>query len=423
VLGRLTIYQRIVAVTAVTVLLSFGAMLLVTFRGPPPMAKPLSASDLKQVIERRDVADWAVTRASLPVRGQAFTGYPLPALARDLAGLVDVPPGNVRLFIDSSGIPGPVMELRDPFVLGIRSGDRWQIYRGTPHPPVLRWYAVSMGLMALLFALLMIPAWCLARSIGTPIARLAAAADRDEAGADGTNSVDTRHAPSEVRHLTAAIARMQARIFAHDRDRTALLAAIAHDLRTPMTRLSFRVDKLDEPDRERAQGDIAEMRAMITSFLAFMDARRTAPLIGPVDMASLVETLIDGYAEQGAAVSLQGSERLAVLADAGLLRRCIQNVVDNALRYAGSAKAALHAESKEAVLLVEDEGPGIPDALIAHATEPFWRGEGSRARETGGAGLGLAIVAEGMAAMGGRLAIANRPGGGLRVSLHLPLRG
>lgn len=423
--ARMTIYQRIVAATAATILLSFGAMLLITFRGPPPMAKPLTASGLAQLVRQENLADWTTARSTVPIAGQSFAGYPLPAIADDLARLLHLPPDRIRLFVvEARGLNPPGVtgetELRDSFVLAIRTGTHWQIIRGEPRPPRLRWYGASLGLMTGLFALLMIPAWWLARTIGMPIARLAAAAEQKEP--DPATTKNERHAPPEVRDLTAAIERMRARILAQDRDRTALLAAIAHDLRTPMTRLSFRVDKLAEPDRERAQSDIAEMRTMITSVLAFMEGRRTTPRRTPVDMASLTETLVDGYAEQGAAISIESDERLVVLADAGLLRRCIQNVIDNALRYAGSARVSVHADGPEAALLVDDDGPGIPEAMIIHAAEPFWRGERSRARETGGAGLGLAIVAEGLAAMGGRMIIANRPDGGLRVGLFLPLR-
>lgn len=415
-IAPLTIYQRIVALTAGAILLSLGAMMLVTLRGPPPVARPLGLDDLSAIVAGRAMPDWRVARshAALP-DGGAFNADFSRAIA-DRAGL---PPGSVRLSTQPGPPHGDHM-LRDAFTLAIRDRQGWAILRGEPRPPILRWYAVTFGMMAGVFILLMFPVRRIARTIGDPIARLAEAADSD--AGQPLPQPRLAEAPPEVRALVTAMDALQRRIREQDRDRAALLRAIAHDLRTPMTRLSFRVDRLPEAQRDRAQADIAEMRGMIAAILDFMDGRRE-PRLAMVEAVSLIDALVEGYEEQGADVVLGGADRLVVLADAALLRRAIQNILDNALRYAGSARIMLSAENGNALFVIEDDGPGIPAPLIGRATEPFWRGEASRARTTGGVGLGLAIVREAMTAMDGTLSIANRSEGGLRVVIGLPVMG
>lgn len=417
-IARLTIYQRIVALTAGAILLSLGATMLVTFRGPPPVARPLGLDDLSAMIAGRAVGDWRVERtnaASPPPVGQQSL---LADFSRAIEGRAVLPTGSVRLF----GNPGPLHAdrmLRDGFTLAVRRGQGWLVLRAEPRPAILRWYIATFGMMAGVFVILMFPVRRIARTIGDPIARLAAAADKDGDDALATEA-QVADAPPEVRALVTAMDAMQRRIREQDRDRAALLRAIAHDLRTPMTRLSFRVDTLPEFQRDRAQADIAEMRTMIAAILDFMDGRREAKL-AMVETVSLIESLVEGYEEQGADIQLDGEERLVVLADAALLRRAVQNVIDNALRYAGAARITLRIDGRDALFVVEDVGPGIAPASLPRATEPFWRGEASRARATGGVGLGLAIVRDAMAAMNGTLSILNRPGGGLKVTMALPI--
>ncbi|HEX7856558.1 MAG TPA: ATP-binding protein [Sphingobium sp.] len=438
---RLTIYQRIVALTAAAILLSLGAMMIVTFRGPPPVSRPLDIEDVAGLLSDRPVHGWRIERGSATLPQPRPGEEDNPALAGEVALKAGLPLTAIRLFTPSPppglmapgdmgpGDMGPPPEgmdhppgrmLHDSFTLAIQQGQHWRILHGEAQPAILRWYAVTLCLMLAVFVILMIPVRRMARTIGDPIARLAQAAE--EHGGGPSRLPDSGDAPPEVRALVTAMEGLQQRIRDQERDRAAMLRAIAHDLRTPMTRLSFRVDRLPDNQRERAQADIAEMQGMITAILDFMDGRG-ATRLALVEAASLIEALAEGYEEQGAAVSLASAARLVVLADAALLRRAAQNIIDNALRYGGGARIALGSDGHNALLSVDDDGPGIPPAEIARATEPFWRGEASRARATGGAGLGLAIVAEAAAAMNGTLAIVNRPEGGLRVTLALPLAG
>ncbi|MFT3965423.1 MAG: ATP-binding protein [Sphingobium sp.] len=446
-IARLTIYQRIVALTAAAILLSLGAMMIVTFRGPPPVSRPLGLDDLARLLEGERPPDWRIERHKLTrFPTQSEGQMPHPAMEAQLAERLGVPVSSVRLLLQAppGGPPGegpgpeldpepgrgarpgrgPGMEaVQGPFTLVIRREKAWLVLQGTQSPAILYWYSITFSLMGGVFILLMLPVRRVARTIGDPIARLAAMAEEGSELRPSSGQEDSRDAPPEIRALVSAMEGMQRRIRDQERDRAALLRAIAHDLRTPMTRLSFRVDRLPENQRERAQADIAEMRAMISAILDFMDGH-SASRPTRVDAASLIEALVDSYREQGSPVDLQAEARLVVLADAALLRRAVQNVLDNALRYAGNAHVALRSDGRAAQLVIEDDGPGIAPSVIARATEPFWRGEASRARSTGGVGLGLAIVQEAMAAMHGTLSIANRPGGGgLCVVLGLPLAG
>jgi len=142
-----------------------------------------------------------------------------------------------------------------------------------------------------------------------------------------------------------------------------------------------------------------------------------------VDLSAIVETLADDLADMGQDVAVVRSARAVALGDAGALRRCIGNLVENAVRYGGSARIAIDVKGGRATILVEDDGPGVAEAAIDRLCEPFYRGEASRNRETGGVGLGLSIARTIADSHGGRLSFANRAEGGLRVSLILPLVG
>ncbi|MFC3440649.1 sensor histidine kinase [Sphingobium rhizovicinum] len=163
------------------------------------------------------------------------------------------------------------------------------------------------------------------------------------------------------------------------------------------------------------------MRAMVTTLLDFMrEGTDNAPRVR-IDLSAIVETLADDLADMGQDVAVMQSERAVVLGDAVALRRCAGNLVENAVRYAGSARIGIAVDGRHVMVTVEDDGPGVPDATIDRLCEPFYRGEASRNRETGGVGLGLSIARTIADGHGGSLSFGNRPKGGLRATLTLPL--
>nr|WP_256869342.1 ATP-binding protein [Sphingobium lactosutens] len=416
---------------AATLLLALGAMMLVAFRGPPPHARPMFLPEAAQLL-RNDAGPsasaWSVTRyhsdrAPVPDSGQETDHY----AGAQVAALLGVPAGDIRLLRERPPAsmreaPAPPQLDRDrsalfrAFVVAQRTDAGWTVIQAWQGAN-LRWYAITLSLMAGIFILLLLPAYWVARRITQPIRRLAegAATERPERAEPLPLT-----GPPEVRAVGAAYNHMRARIADYLNERTAMLVAIAHDLRTPMTRLSFRLEQLPDGPRAKAQADVEEMRAMVTTLLDFMREGTDNAARVRIDLSAIVETLADDLADMGQDVVVTQSERAVVQGDTLALRRCIGNLVENAVRYGGAARIAIAVAGGRASVSVEDEGPGVPEAAIERLCEPFYRGEASRNRETGGVGLGLAIARNIADSHGGRLAFTNRTGGGLRASLTLP---
>jgi signal transduction histidine kinase len=188
-----------------------------------------------------------------------------------------------------------------------------------------------------------------------------------------------------------------------------------------MTRLSFRLEQLPDAARAKAQADVEEMRAMVTDLLDYMRGGSAGAERVRIDLSAIVETLADDLADMGQDVTVTRSARAVVRGDAVGLRRCVANLVENAVRYGGSARIAIAVTGGRITVAVEDDGPGVPPDTIDRLCEPFYRGEVSRNRETGGVGLGLAIARSIAESHGGAIGFANRAEGGLCASLALPL--
>jgi len=221
----------------------------------------------------------------------------------------------------------------------------------------------------------------------------------------------------EMREAAGAFNAMQGQIAGFEAERLRTLAAVGHDLRTPITSLRIRAEMLDEDLREPMVRTLDEMTVMADELVAFAKGVGEAEARGPVDLAALLARLCG---ERGAALA-DTDPATTVRGRPVALTRALGNLIDNAIRYGGTARVALASKGGEAVVTVEDDGPGIPDARLAEMFEPFVRGEASRNAETGGAGLGLSIARQIIRAHGGGIALANRPEGGLRATVTLPL--
>ncbi|MDY0241852.1 MAG: ATP-binding protein, partial [Rhodospirillaceae bacterium] len=205
-------------------------------------------------------------------------------------------------------------------------------------------------------------------------------------------------------------------------NRTLMLSAISHDLRTPLTLLRLRAEGVEPPEeRDRMLDTIAEMNAMLEAGLSLArdegenETRRT------VDLAALLTSLADDMADAGLPVTLGPVSTATCSCRPQSLRRALSNLIGNAIAYGGSATASLTIKGRTAAFIIEDNGPGIPEAELSRVTQPFYRLEGSRNRDTGGMGLGLAITQAIVQSHGGELRLENRAGGGLRASILLPL--
>ncbi|MDR7308758.1 ATP-binding protein [Rhodoferax saidenbachensis] len=289
---------------------------------------------------------------------------------------------------------------------------------GPPGPPTLGLLLdIAVRLGALLLA-----AWVGARWLSDPVRRLAGAAR--ELGLNIHRAPLPEAGTLECREATRVFNQMQQHIRAQLEQRDQFVAAVSHDLRTPLTRLALRVESLpDAEDRRRFGKDIAEMDTMIRATLDYLRGAADAEPWVALDLASLVGSLVEDQQDCGhdVAVDMAHATTLApVRAQASALRRCITNLLDNAVRYGGGALVRLTGDAEGVRVSVLDRGPGIPETELAKVLQPFYRVEASRNRNSGGVGLGLATASDIARQHGGGVQLSNRAGGGLRADLLLP---
>ncbi|WP_343525139.1 ATP-binding protein [Sphingomonas sp.] len=285
--------------------------------------------------------------------------------------------------------------------------------------------ALGRVLLALIPAIaLMLVSGALIGRILHPLRMLARAADKlgRGQGSAGAALIVPERGPGEVRHVTRAFNRMQARIGRLIDERTRALAAVGHDLRTPLARLRLRADAIHDADVREAIGtDIDEMEAMVSSLLAFLGGEGDVEQPELTDLAILCANLADDAADHGRDVRYEGPDHFDCRLRRFGMKRALTNLVENALHYGERAVISLSADRRDAVRIrVEDDGPGIPEESLELVLEPFVRLDTARRRDTVGFGLGLSIVARVVAQEGGELTLANRPQGGLCAEICLP---
>lgn len=268
-------------------------------------------------------------------------------------------------------------------------------------------------------ALAVVPfALLLARWLARPYKVFAAAADR--LGRDPHAPMLAVDGPPEIAHAAEAFNEMQRRLSRYVEDRTMLIGAIAHDMRTPLTRLSLR--SKDAPIELRAgfDADIRDMDAMIRAATSFVEDSTRPTERRLLELRSLVASVTDGLIDMGHLVSLAPGDPITMMGNPTAIKAAITNLVGNALKYAGDAEVLVFTDHKKALIEVRDHGQGIPIGDLERVFEPFFRGEASRNRETGGLGLGLASVRSVALAHGGEIVIQNHPEGGAVARLSLP---
>lgn len=266
-----------------------------------------------------------------------------------------------------------------------------------------------------------------ARWLSTPMRRLAqASATLSQGLAEGRDppALDEAHGTKEVRDSAHAFNRMARALKQQFDQRSLHMAAVSHDLRTPLTRLRLRLEQLPDDAARAAGQDIRVMDELIDASLAVMREQSTGAPPLRLDLTALLQSLTDDLVEQGRPVQLDDTlPPVRVLARPASLRRIIDNLVGNALRYGGSARIGLQLAADQVTVRVDDDGPGIPPELLEHVLQPWVRlpVAGPGASPLPGSGLGLAIARDLAEREGGHLTLANRPEGGLRASLQLPI--
>ncbi|EKT4073576.1 HAMP domain-containing histidine kinase [Stenotrophomonas maltophilia] len=303
-----------------------------------------------------------------------------------------------------------------PFELGVRQADgRWRVV-GSDHSDLAAWRRqVILALLGGAVLLAPLAAWASIR-LGRPLRRLADASARVDLQADTPLPDD---GPREVQMLAAAIGTGRERLRAQAQDMTHMLAAVAHDLRTPLTGLRLRAEFAPTPQAARMVADIERMDTMIEQVLDYARGELQPLQMRPLDLAALLEECVQAALLRGVEISIQGPDSLPWHGDALLLRRAFDNLIDNADRYAGAVELRLAVVERGVQLEVMDRGPGIAEGDRVRLLQPFQRSERSRSRTTGGAGLGLAVAANVARRHAGELQLLHREGGGLIACLLL----
>jgi two-component system OmpR family sensor kinase len=390
--------------------------------GPPPDAPPDGSPPPGERSVLPD-ADLVVTASVTPPAPSSSAGSAAStALRNDLAQLLGIEPASVVFHADAlehiDTLEHGEATLRRNFLAARQlPGGRWRIVRreieGFPNALQRR----ALMLFAIGLAALLPLAWAFARTLETPIRRFAEAARR--MGQDSEARLLPRRGPPEMLAAVDSFNAMQGRINRLIQERTHMVGAIAHDLRTPLTRLAFRLDDLPHPLREKVDADIQEMTSMISAALDFIRDRSLNGQHERLDFRLLVERVINDQSDLGHDVTLEGGMPITIEGAPLALRRMVSNLIDNALKYGERASARLHTAFEHCILEIDDDGPGIPEQLQRQVFEPFYRLEASRNRFTGGIGLGLATVRAIVLDHGGQITLGNRKTGGLRVTISL----
>ncbi|MET3724395.1 ATP-binding protein [Sphingomonas trueperi] len=431
----LRIFVRMLACVAVVQLLNFG--LLFAIQTPNPklhtvgqiaqaMRNPAAAPDGFEVLRSPAVErqPWNPRAERTEVALATALGVPSEnVILRFPVGFLQRPQVYNRAGLPPAPAPASAAAAQDVVVTGrfeasmkLPDGGWRTVTPGEGLEPwrlfVIAWLVLS-ALAAAVFA------WAMAQRFARPIGAFARAAER--LGRDPRAPPIELDGPAEIAEAARAFNDMQARLNRYVDDRATMIAAVAHDLRTPLMRLGLRVEDADPGIRAACEGDIREMQAMISAVMAYVRDSSRIGVRRPLDLRSLAETVVDDAADRGADVSLELGDPVVIEADPVALKAMLANLVGNAVKYAGGAELVLSARDHEAVIAVRDRGPGIPDEDMERVFDPFFRGERSRNRDTGGMGLGLASARATARAHGGDITLHRRSGGGLCATVTLPL--
>lgn len=391
----------------------------VSKRSAPPAGREsqLVASALARLLHVNPASvrtTWADDRSAPAV---AARGESLVTI-RGKDAVVDVVNGGFVLRWGGKATVGTATPL-PPFSAAVRQPDgRW--LSATPREPLLSAWRLEVLMAFVLSAALVAPlAWLVAGRITWPIRALADAAERAQLDSAARAPEE---GPAEVRAAAAAINAMRDRLASDAAERTRMLTAVAHDLRNPLTGIRLRAESAQEPARGRIIADVDRMESMINQALDYVKGRELEEPRSIVDPAEWLRACAEDAVERGEDVSIVDPlPHLNVNVGPEGLRRALANLIDNAVRYGHRAILSLSCQGERAVLGIADEGSGIDETEISRVIEPFHRLEQSRSRETGGAGLGLAIASDFAKRHGGSLRLSNRPGGGLLAELQLPI--
>lgn len=431
----LSIRTLATAFTVAAILLCLGVSFIIAVAFPASPPARVTLAEAQAALNGNTDTGWRRRMVTSPPFAAAREGQALVAQA-GLAALLGAPMGEVRVRPLSpertpTGGPSPRApseKLRAfltgmalspgmsfaPFEAATRLADgRWAVVK--PPSPWLTPQRLRMGLAFLITAAVLLPLalWGVGR-LTAPFLRLAEAA-RGERRAE-TFVGGQREAQEAARALDA----MRDRLDQALKERTAIMAAVAHDLRTPLTGLRLRVEGLADAPREAVVADIARMERLIAQLLTYVRGEDAPWTLEPLDLADLARECVARQFEMGRTVTLTAEGEHLVWSDRDQLERALDNLIDNAVLYGHRARIAVSSEAEEVVCTIDDDGPGLPPDQLEAAFSPFRRLEASRNRATGGVGLGLSISRSIVERSGGTVALSNCPAKGARALVRLP---
>ena len=418
-------------VAGILLCLTVSFVIALAFPTPPPARVTLAEAQAALSGE----GDWRRRVVAAPPFEAAREGQALVAQA-GLAVLLDAPMAEVRVrpLTPERGPSGGAVSSRAPaeglkallagmalspgmsfapFEAAVRQADgRWVVV--TPPSPWLTPQRLRMGLAFLIAATVLLPLalWGAGR-LTAPFQRLAEAARGDRRAAAFVGG------PREAQEAARALDAMRDRLGEALKERTAIMAAVAHDLRTPLTGLRLRVEGLADGPREAAVADIARMERLIAQLLTYVRGEDAPWTLEPLDLTDLAREGVARQVEMGRDVTLTAEGEHLVAGDRDQLDRALGNLIDNAVLYGDRAEVVVRSEGEAVVCTIDDAGPGLPPDQLEAVFSPFRRLEASRNRATGGAGLGLSISRSIIERSGGGVTLSNRPEGGLRATVRL----
>ena len=390
-----------------------------------------------------DLARFSLTGE--PIVGETGAGERAAAIADDLSAALGVGPARVRVaplwsrYLDDDDDDdhhddddedhawdrdhhddGEDHREPDWFTASVALADgRWLNVAVGPPPGAPAWGPAFVAVFVLSALGIAAVAVVTGRRIAKPMRGLAAAAGRLGRGEAVEDLCEA--GPVETRETVRAFNRMRARLDRYLRDRTAMLAAVSHDLRTPITSLRLHAEFVEDAEtKAKILAALDEMQRMTEDALAFIREDMQREETRNVDLHALLDSVAADLAELGRDIAVADSDRVLAVCRAAALRRALRNLLENAAAYGGRARVRIERDDEELRVVIEDEGPGIAEAELERVFEPFVRLEASRSRDTGGSGLGLAIARSIVRGHGGDVRLENRAEGGLRATLALP---
>lgn len=418
--------KRVLASTGMVLGASVGASLNLASAAPavkPPIPlvpvgqnveKPPRAPRVPASPAASDDAAQATAATEAPATGASAQARRAIAADAMILAPVVAAPAHVRRGLFAAP---PAGYIEGDFVAARRIGDRWVVVEPQPEGFPTAWQSRVMLWFLLSFALVAPFGWLFARRITAPLRSFADAAER--LGRDPSASTLVQGGSAEIGRAAAAFNQMQARLKRYVDDRTAMIGAISHDLRTPLTRMRFRLEAAPERMKPGFETDIDQMEAMISSVLAFMRDQAEGGSRQRLDLRALLKEAVDNAVAGGANVAIEPGEAVEIDADAVALNRVFANLLDNAVKYGDRAVVRLVRDGDDVVAAVHDFGPGLPDSELERVFKPFYRTPGAAASEAPGIGLGLANSRAIVLAHGGTIRL--KSDGGLTAEVRLPI--